>query len=671
MAQDPKVYFASLPPKELSDELVLRVDDYFKYIEKTGLLRKLQKSYDRYYGNSSTGIYQSSSEVAVGGEQGELSLVRVNHYRNLIQHLLVMTTNNRPALECRSVNTDVKSMAQTIMGSGILDYYMRDKRLERHLKYACLDAILYGEGFIHMTWDIEAGQTYGVDPTTGQAVAEGDVKFTNPSGPLEVVKDINLNNHEDNIWYIVVERANKYDLMAKYPEKAEEIYNITDNKKRFTQYDELLPDYLTFKEQIKIYRFYHKKTTAMPEGREFLYLDSGVWLFDGPLAYSNLPGGLPIFRMAPDNYWGTPFGYSQAWDLLGLCEVYDALHSVVVSNQLTFGVQNITAPKGHDITYQQLAGGMNLLEYDPELGYPEALNLVKTPQEIFQYIKDLREELETLSGVSSVVRGNPEASLKSGAALALIASQSVQFNNGLQMEYTGLAEDVGMGIIKMLQKFANTKRAASIAGKSQQYMLKHFTGADLEGINRVIVDLTSPISRTIAGRLEIARDMLQIEGVIKNPEQYMQVVTTGKVEPLIEGEQRELLNIRAEDEVLMEGQSVQAIMTERHSKHIDSHSAILSDPETKKNPKVVEVVLNHIDEHMQILLTANPILLGLRGEQSLMQLASPQEGSPPAEGNSSASRTKDSSSMSAPQPKQAQLPQNPQTKQQYNEEEGQ
>jgi hypothetical protein len=650
-----KVYFAALPPKELTDELVKRVDSYYRHMETTGLLRKLQKSYDRYYGNSSTGIFNSSSEVGYGGEQGELSLVRVNHYRNLVQHLIVMTTSNRPALECRSVNSDVKSMSQTILGSGILEYYMRDKRLERHAKIACSDAIRYGEGYIHMQWDSSLGDAYGVNPETGQKVSEGDIKFTNPMGPLDVIKDPNLNSLEENLWYVVVERVNKFDLAAQYPEKAEEILNVSHSKKRFTQYEELLPNITPTNEQIPTYRFYHKPTAAVPEGREFLYLESGLWLFDGPLAYQKLPGGLPLFRMSPDQYAGTPFGYTHAWDLLGLCEVYDALSSTIVSNQLTFGVQNIIAPKGHDITYQQLAGGMNLIEFDPELGAPEALNLTKTPQEIFLYMKDIKEELETLSGINSVNRGNPEASLKSGSALALVSSQAVQFNSGLAGEYTALLEDVGLAVIKMLQSFSHTQRAASIAGKSKQYMVKSFSGQDLENINRVIIEITNPMSQTIAGRVEIARDLLQIEGVIKSPEQYLQVVNTGRLEPLLEGQEVSLMNIRSENELLAEGQMVQAVITEPHKEHIESHSSVISNPEIKNNPQAVGTILEHVNQHIQLLMQGNPILLGLLGQQSLMP-------PPPVEGESSASEVKatgEKSAMNAPQPNMPQMPRNP------------
>jgi hypothetical protein len=668
MNEEKSKYFATFAPNELSDELVRKSDQYFEHMEKTGLLRKLQKSYDRYYGNSSSGNYGSSSDVSYGGEQGELSMVRVNHYRNLIQHLLVMTTGNRPALECRSINTDVKSMSQTILGSGILDYYMRDKRLERFLKIACLNSILYGEGYVHLKWDQSLGEAYGVNQETQEVIHEGDIAFATPMGPLDVIKDINLNDYADTLWLIVVERKNKYDLAAKYPEKAEEIEKVGENKDRYTRYDQLLPNLLENNEQIPVYHFYHKPSAALPEGREFIYLESGLWLFDGPLSYKKLPGGLPIFRIAPDNFFGTPFGYSQAWDLIGLCEVTDALYSTIVSNQLTFGVQNIIVPKGHDITYQQLAGGMNLIEYDPQLGAPEALNLTKTPQELFQFIKDLKEELETLSGVNSVQRGNPEASLKSGAALALVASQAVQFNSGLQGEYNAILEDVGMAVIKMLQSFSHTQRAASIAGKSKQYMIKSFSGTDLESINRVIVDVSSPISKTIAGRLEIARDMLQIPGVIRNPEQYLQVVNTGKIEPLIEGKEMELLNVKAENELLQEGQPVQAIITERHDAHIDSHSSILSNPEAKKNPQVLQATLTHINEHIQLLMTGNPILLQMRGQQSLAPMMGPPEG--PESSASEVTATGEQSAMAPQQPKMPSMPKNPQTGQKYDPNEG-
>ena len=56
-------------------------------------------------------------------------------------------------------------------------------------------------------------------------------------------------------------------------------------------------------------------------------------------------------------------------------------------------------------------------------------------------------------GINEVTRGNPDLVLKgaqSGAALALMSTQSIQFNDDLGKAYQSIAERVGTAIIKML-----------------------------------------------------------------------------------------------------------------------------------------------------------------------------------------------------------------------------
>src|SRR5690606_3929904 len=146
-----------------------------------------------------------------------------------------------------------------------------------------------------------------------------------------------------------------------------------------------------------------------------------------------------------------------------------------------------------------------------------------TPPEIFNFLEKLENTESLLLGINDVIRGDPQASLKSGSALALIASQAIQFNSGLQASYVALLEDIGTATIRMLQNFANTKRVASIAGRSERFMLQEFSGEDLSAVNRVVVDVTNPLSRTLSGRLEMAKDLLSIPGAIRSPEQYQQV----------------------------------------------------------------------------------------------------------------------------------------------------
>src|SRR2546427_803957 len=92
-------YFASLSREEIAPELFKRVTNWYDLLVTSGLFNRMRKSYMMYYGLSGTG---TSSEIVSAGVQGELSLMKVNHFRNLLQHMLIMTTSTRPAMEARA-----------------------------------------------------------------------------------------------------------------------------------------------------------------------------------------------------------------------------------------------------------------------------------------------------------------------------------------------------------------------------------------------------------------------------------------------------------------------------------------------------------------------------------------------------------------------------------------
>jgi hypothetical protein len=243
------------------------------------------------------------------------------------------------------------------------------------------------------------------------------------------------------------------------------------------------------------------------------------------------------------------------------------------------------------------------------------LNLLNTPAEIFKFIEMIERKMETLSGVNSVARGNPSASLgagASGASMALVQSMAIQFNSGLQRGYAQLMEDVGNGIIDILQNFATTERVSDITGISKRPMMKKWKGADLSLINRVVVDVGNPMAQTTAGRTAMAETLMG-QGMIENPDQYIQVLTTGRLDPTIEGKQNELMHIRAENEELGDGKEQLAIATDNHRMHIIEHKSVLASPEARRDGDLVAVVLAHIKQHVSMLRDEDPVMLSLMG----------------------------------------------------------
>lgn len=597
-------YWASVPTSEIADMIIDKVDKYYEFLSVTGRLDLYRRSYAYYYRPRLTG-----AQLNPTGEQGELTALSVNHYRNLLLHLESMTTQQRAAFEPRATNTDVKSQAQVILATGLLDYYMREKKMERNIKQAVKDCLIFAEGFVTAEWDPTSGDEYG-KTETGATIYQGDMRYKNYT-PLDMIRDFTKTSANQDDWFVERDFQNKYTLAAKYPDLEDDI--LSDCVDMLEVYSTTTLNALALEESdnIVVYTLKHKPTPALPKGRYVTCLDNGTVMMDGPIPYKKTH----VYRITPDEESGTIFGFTVGYDLLSMQEAIDILYSTVVSNQSTFGVQNILVPKGHDLSTSQMSGGLNVMEYDPNIGEPKALNLTSTPPEIFNFMQMLEKLMETISGVNSVARGNPEASLKSGAALALVQSMAIQFSMNLQESYVQLVEDLGTGTIEILQEFAAVPRVAAITGKSNRPLMREFKGTDIADINRVMVDLGSPMTRTTAGKVNLADAMLE-KNLIDNPDQYIQVVTTGRLEPIIEGKQAELLLIKAENEKLADGIAQIAIITDQHSQHILEHKTVMASPEARQDPGIMQAALAHIQEHLNFLRTGDPQLLALIHQQS-------------------------------------------------------
>jgi hypothetical protein len=612
-------YFAAREAEETVNVLIQKANVWFKGLDTNGYLEKLRHMWAAYHG-AYYSSFQDGHQISFSGEQGEFVNLPVNHLRNIAQNILVMITSSRPAMEARAVNTDYKSLVQTKLANGLLDYYMREKRLERYLKTAVEYAVVLGAGYVKMEWNATGGEIYEhieaeVDPVTGEEISpgypvyEGDVMFSNLS-PFDVVVDSTKEN-QDHDWILCRTYKNKFDLAAKYPELADQIKNVptkSDNQLRFSSFSSAQET-----DDVAVYEFFHRNTESMPNGRYLLYLDSDLVLMDAPMPYAVLP----VFRIAPSDVLGSPMGYTPMFDILPIQDYVNSLFGIIGSNINAFGVQSILMPRGGDITPSALTGGLNLIEYNPAAGKPEAMNFTSTPPEIYQFLQQLIEQMEVISGVNSVARGQVPENLKSGNALALIQSMALQFMSGLQQSYVQLIEEVGTGLIKMLQSFASVPRIAYIVGKTNKTEMKEFTGDDLANINRIIVDVGNYLARTTAGRVEMASELIQMQ-LIKTPEQYLEVIQTGNLDTMTEDTFSELQLIRAENERLVSGDGqVQAMITDQHSMHIKEHKSVLADPDLRLDPQLVQRALMHVQEHIDLLKNGDRQLLAMMGEQSL------------------------------------------------------
>lgn len=576
------------------------------------------------------------------GQEGELVNTYVNHYANLITHMVNMVCQQKLSYEPQATVNDSEAQDQIKLAKGVLYAYANrsDTDLDGILRNSTEMSCVFGESYVSVLWNKHLGNpiAFKKDETgQTQSIKEGDNEYRVWS-PFDVIVDTTLPAHELLSWIVLRKWENKYEVATEYPDWGRDIISLFcgsglgDTQLTYTISDT--------SDIIPVYYFFHKKTAAVPQGRMVKFIDDTIILADGPLAYREIP----LYRMATRELWGSPYAYSRAFDLLPLQETIDRLNSAVVTNQLCFATQNIAVAKGSSLAWENIYGGLNLVEWDATIagaaGKPEALQLCASPPETFEYIKQCISDMGTISGINEVVRGNPDLTLKgqvSGEALAMMTSNSIQFNSDLQKAYVRLAEQVGTATIHNIQDFAfpdmaggqPLKRQGMSLAANNKYVKNQFTKTDIEKIDKIIIRYGNPLAQTTSGRIAMANSFMQ-EGFLKTPQEYIEVVETGDLEPLLEADEAQMHLIREQNEKLRQGQTVPVSLYDNHPLHILEGMAILSNVDTRANVNVIRAVQAFVEQHRQLWIQLSQTAPEICGLLKIPVLGAPPPMAPPA-----------------------------------------
>lgn len=615
-------YFASLPADRLAAELQSKIDAYYAWILSSGRLARWRVAYNTYYGQRGS---HNSSYITAGGDKGELSFLMSNEYRNLVQHLLVLAFQSRPSLETVAINRDSSSKAQSYLAKGIVEYFRRDGRIDDNIHDATEIAMIMDLGWTFNEWDILSGDEKAVDPdNSGEVVRRGGIK-SRARTPLDVVTDITKPQGADREWILVKDPVNKFDLAAQYPELGDQVTALQRDYTRDAIYrfgDMFEFDNGMNSPDIDVWTFFHKKTPSMPQGRMFQFASPTIHFFDGPTPYRKLPGN----RVCPTEQILSSLGYSNANDLLGLQDVMDALISAAVTNMTSFSGNTIWTKPSPNFDFEDLAKGMRLIESDEK---PEVLQMNRLPPEWLALANFVIGRLEAISGMNSVARGNLQGKDLSGTAMALLQSMAVQFNSGLIKSVNRSVEDNGNDVIQLTQDFADEPQLGMIVGAGNAYMMKEYSGKDINQIQRVYCRQSNPIKDTTAGKMQLL-EIYQNAGLIKSADQITEVLETGSLDSTTDPGRNLLLSLDQENEALMRGENPPVVFTDLHPQHFQSHAKVFAAPEDRKDPQLIATVRAHYDAHMETWRTTPPEVLMALGIPPFPAVPPPMPGMPGA-----------------------------------------
>lgn len=629
-------YFAKAPADVIASEIEAKFLEYEMWLDKSGLRHKVQELYSGFYNFDKAGGFKITKNA-----DGSVSHISVNHYKNLIQRLHSLTTQSKLAFTPRATNSDAKSQLQSDFAKGLLEYYAEEKHMNTVLSDAVLMSLIMLESFVYCPWNFNKGEEVAAGNPGDNPVRAGDQEyFVLPA--FDVARSTTM---KESPYYIIRQRVSRWDLAAQHPEFEQEILNSSiDNNPMSRLYTPFDSDFTgqTDDDVTHIYTLIHDKTTSVPKGRVTVICGSKV-LTDSVLFYKTMP----ITRMSSGEVFETIVGDSPATSLLSLQQAIDALSTATLSNNLNFSMQNIWSPTA--INIQNISQGQNLVISAQK---PEALQLTESSKETYNQIENLKSDQQLLSGINATTRGNPDASIKTAGGQALALAQAVQFVDSIQKNYARVAGDVGTITIHNLQKFCSVPRLAYLGGQSRASYVKEFTADDIDKVDRVSVDLGSPLVQNISGRYQMIQEWTQ-QGMITDPKVALNFLRTGEIDSATEDDFKDKILIREENEQIRKGILPTVIAFDIHPEHINKHKAMAADPAIRDNPQILQVLLQHVQDHINTQKSLDPDLAAILGLQPLPSQMMPPpgpmgpEGPPPGPG-------------SGPPPPQMDLPNAPQ-----------
>lgn len=616
-------YFANKPAEELIGELGNRELAAWNAQNQRGLPNLWRLSYAQAFGMDPGSGRNSTQKLEYCGPQQNYIRFRVNLTRSLIKQRNTLAAGQRIAFQALASNDDAASLAQVPIAGKVIDYVFREAEGER----ACFEALesdgYFGWGGIWSRWDTDGGDMVPVekqvvatdpatkqpltDPLTGKPMMKTE-KTKERSGAPTLSSVFPWNIFRDTFarkspWITIKEKVSKFELMAEYPEKAKELEGAGIVKDQEPGYLALFNWDISSctDDMLVVKHFYHESCKAVPGGRYVGYTN-GVVLWDLPCP---VPDGLPLAEICSARYFDTMMGYPESADLFSLQEMIDELLSQAATNIMKFGNQNIWGTDGTEFDQQAFMKGGAYFTLKADQKPPQVIQYAQLPEATKYLLEYLPERMNNVIGSNSVMRGEPDANIQSGAYAALMQSIAEKYVSSTQAAFDFGVNHCGNTVLELVRANVDTSFAAEVSGDGNLAYMKFFTAEDIAGVKRVMVRRQNPLMNSIPGRFDVfnaTKDLPKDQRM-----GAIQMLNTGDDSAWTESDMSAIILIRKENELLNAGKMPMISKTDDDFIHARKHSASLDRLRTQGEPEdpqaaalwnaAVQMHIDHIGEH--------------------------------------------------------------------------
>lgn len=573
--------------KKLTEDFHKIRRKYRETLERRNLPRMWCSTHYQYFGLDE---YTKASGIKVSQNGNEIDAIKftLNFTKTFIRQMAIIAIGERPAFVGHGLNTDVSSQGQAALTTKLIEYCTQQVGYNQLVHQRAETAILYGEGGILFGFDPSSGSPLPEEETLEQGEMSGMIT-AQLIYPWQITRDPVLKASK---WIAVERLVDRNELLELYPDKEREIKSapkVSSECRELLGWDEGSAS----EDHLSIYDVYHVATTTNPRGRHVRIVgDSVLEIRDNPTGHL-----LPYSGVQIRTYTGTSIGHPEAADAQALQALADQLVSASMSNILRYKDQ----PLYVDASVESAVEHQGVISLPSGTKPPTTANYQQLPEAVKYMLSYMKDSARSNLGINEVVTGEAGLDKMSGVAIATASQQAVKQQFMFQVQADQAQNQDGNTILEILKASASRGFVAEIAGSGGTSASEYFSGEAIRSLRKVSVKRTSALLNTFAGMQDLWNTIKDSEPDVQR--RLVECFQTNSLDPLFEGLSDKTRLIRAENERMLKGIPVRAVVSDDHEMHHGSHQAFLDDLRASKNPDspqvltAVQAISAHLLEH--------------------------------------------------------------------------
>lgn len=542
----------------------------------------------------------------------------VNHLYEITENLVSKMNRIKPAVEVLPTNDEYtdKNAAKAVKFLVEHLWYIND--MDRIMQQIHRLKYIFGEAFLFITWDENAGDIHPAYVAAKQADAmlnmvdeNGDPILDNDGNPRYIdfpVKTGDVKYEVELPWKVLLQEKSKMEevewcmrvssshieeLKKDYPEKAKELKSDTNGA--LWDVDPLEPSLP--EDHVIVVEFFHKPTKYLPVGAHIKFTKTCV-LMEEDYPYSH--GQLPFERLTDIDIPAKLRGVSFYDQVRQIQQMHNNLSTQIAKNHFLVSSPKWVMPRGA-AKIEQLGNDITVVQYQGPVP-PQLVQMNPTPPEIFNFREKLKEELETLSGVFGISRGEPPKGVTAAVAMQFLNEQETERATTAIAKHNNFVRNMAIKTVGVAGDFyqPDDGRLLRILGKDNAYMLEALDTANLQRDYDIRINTSSALPQSKAAKLERILQVMQYKPELLSDERWVDLLDFGQDEKMTTLITAAVRAAESENEDIISGKPFgPAEEWEDHLTHWDVHvKAIQSRYFKEEVPEELRhLMMDHIELH--------------------------------------------------------------------------